>query len=207
VRAAAEAEATGESTIVVDGETHSIPKGLLTVEVKKEKQNTRSFTPSVIEPSFGVDRILFSILEHSYYARPKDEAIDDKQTRGVLSLPAVIAPYKTSVLPLDQRITRDERYAALWRQLRAGFGRERLTFTVDESGATLGKRYSRNDELGIPFAITIDFDSFNDQKCTLRERDSCNQIRLPLDEVCSAVKKLCEDEITWEDIIKEFPLI
>ncbi|CAE7520715.1 Gars1 [Symbiodinium natans] len=81
-------------------------------ETKKEKQSTTTFTPGVVEPSFGIDRILFSVLEHTYYARPK-EASDEKQTRGVLSFPSAIAPYKMAILPQDQRIQRDEKYPDL----------------------------------------------------------------------------------------------
>eukprot|EP00397_Hematodinium_sp_SG-2012_P016506 GEMP01016843.1.p1 GENE.GEMP01016843.1~~GEMP01016843.1.p1 ORF type:complete len:637 (+),score=163.03 GEMP01016843.1:103-2013(+) len=200
-----EADTNGESTIEIDGEKHIIPKGLLSLETKTEKKNTNVFTPGVIEPSFGVDRILFSILEHAYYARAKEDNTDDKQTRGVLALPAIIAPYKVTVLPLDQRITRDEKYAAVWKQLRMAFGQRNLSYTVDETSATLGKRYARNDELGIPYAITVDFDSFDDKKCTLRERDSCTQIRLPLDEVSSVVKTLIGGDVTWGDMQERYP--
>ena len=105
-----EAETTGQSTIEVDGEKYAVPQGLLILETRTETKTTNIFTPGVIEPSFGVDRILFSIFEHTYYARPKDDISDDKQTRGVLALPVLIAPYKVTVLPLDQRIIRDERY-------------------------------------------------------------------------------------------------
>merc|ERR1711964_97371 len=158
-----------------------------------------------IEPSFGVDRILFYIFEHSYYAREKVEGSDDKQTRGVLRLSPVLAPYKVCVLPLDQRISRDERYVEIWSDMRAELGKENLSYTADESGATLGKRYARNDELGIPFAVTVDFDSFNDAKGTLRERDSCTQIRLPLSEVTVALKQLVSNECTWSDLQEKYP--
>merc|ERR1719335_1960007 len=72
------------------------------LETKVEKQTTTTFMPGVVEPSFGIDRIFFACLEHAYYARPKEQGEDAKQTRGVLSLPAGIAPYKMTILPVDQ---------------------------------------------------------------------------------------------------------
>lgn len=201
-----EAETNGQSTIEVDGERHVIPSGLLVLETKREKRTTSNFTPGVIEPSFGVDRILFAIFEHTYYARAEVEDSDDKQKRGVLALPPTIAPYKVSVLPLDQRITRDARYADILRTLRRDFALDTgIAWTVDESSATLGKRYSRNDEMGIPFAVTVDFDSFDDQKCTLRERDSCTQIRLPIMEVQRVLLELIELGVAWNAIQAKYP--
>eukprot|EP00397_Hematodinium_sp_SG-2012_P019598 GEMP01020143.1.p1 GENE.GEMP01020143.1~~GEMP01020143.1.p1 ORF type:complete len:637 (-),score=171.27 GEMP01020143.1:649-2559(-) len=200
-----EAEKKGESIIEVDGEKHAIPAGLLKLETTREKRTTTNFTPGVIEPSFGVDRILFAIFEHSYYARAKGDETDDKQTRGVLALPAAIAPYKVTVLPLDQRITRDPRYREMWKTLRRDFGDNGIAWSVDESSATLGKRYARNDEMGIPFAMTVDFDSFDDKKCTLRERDSCTQIRLPFEEVRTVLVDLIESAVTWKEMRAKYP--
>lgn len=178
-------------------------------EVKKEKITTNTFTPGVIEPSFGIDRILFSIFEHTYYER-KDtkEKSDDKQTRGVLALPANIAPYKVSILPLDQRIARHETYAEFLANLRKSFGKLGLSYTLDESGATVGKRYSRNDELGIPFAVTVDFESIekdsNFGTATVRERDSQDQIRLSFEDIPKLVQEICAGRKTWAAASKEY---
>merc|ERR550537_1229540 len=82
----------------------------MVVERKVEKKSVNHFIPGVVEPSFGIDRILFSIFEHSYYARPKGEGEDEKQTRGVLRLSPSIAPYKCAILPLDQRVSKSPEY-------------------------------------------------------------------------------------------------
>lgn len=174
-------------------------------ETKKEKQTTSTFMPSVIEPSFGIDRILFATLEHAYYARPKDASDEGKQTRGVLSFPSNIAPYKMTILPQDQRISRDPKYADLMGTLLSKVNSLGHTCTVDDSNATLGKRYSRNDELGIPFACTIDFTSMEDKTVTLRERDSMVQIRLPAENVPAVLHELCWCRRTWSEVQKEFP--
>jgi glycyl-tRNA synthetase len=123
------------------------------VETKKEKQTTTCFMPGVVEPSFGIDRIFFSCLEHSYYARPKEAGEDAKQTRGVLSFPAAIAPYKMTILPVDQRVTREEKYAELMKAMRGKVSSLGHSCTVDDSNATIGKRYSRNDELAYPLHV------------------------------------------------------
>merc|ERR1719329_898780 len=131
-----------------------------------------TYMPGVVEPSFGIDRIFFSVVEHVYYARPKAEGDDDKQNRGVLAFPAAIAPYKLIILPLDQRVGRDDAYPDMMTSMRRKMGALGLSYTVDDSNATIGRRYARNDELGIPFAVTVDFDSLQDGTVTVRERDS-----------------------------------
>eukprot|EP00439_Symbiodinium_sp_Y106_P024012 s1198_g2.t3 len=177
----------------------------LACETKKEKQSTTTFTPGVVEPSFGIDRILFSVLEHTYYARPK-EASDDKQTRGVLAFPSAIAPYKMTILPQDQRIQRDEKYPEIMYSMQSQVTELGHTCTVDDSNATLGKRYARNDELGIPFACTVDFTSLEDSTVTLRERDSMVQIRLPAAEIGELLDDLCCNRKSWEEAQKRYPV-
>lgn len=176
-------------------------------ETKTVKQNTVSFMPGVIEPSFGIDRILFATLEHAYFARPKDASDDGKQTRGVLSFPAVVAPYKITFLPQDARIARDDKYTQMMTAMRKRISALGHTCTLDESTASLGKRYSRNDELGIPFACTVDFDSIKDDCVTLRERDSMKQVRLPATEVGDLLHDLCWGRKQWSDVLGAYPLV
>jgi len=195
----------GSKEVEVDGRKFTILKEHLTFEKKVEKTTIRSYTPGVIEPSFGIDRIFFSILEHAYYARPKEESSEDKQTRGVLSFAASIAPYKLSILPLDQRISRDERYTAQLATMRKELSTLGLAYTMDESSATIGRRYSRNDELGIPFAVTFDFQTMEDKTVTLRVRDAMDQIRLPLDDLVPTIRDLCSGETTWEATLPRYP--
>lgn len=193
----------GPATIEVNGKSFTLKPADVLFEKKIEKVTTNTFTPGVIEPSFGIDRIFTSILEHIYYARPAEEG--EKQTRGVLAFTAVVAPYKCVILPLDQRITRMDDYA----QMLTTFGRElsalSLSYTLDESGAAIGRRYARNDELGIPFAMTIDFDTFQDEQVTLRERDSMAQIRMPLSGVAYLLQELCGGSATWDEIFPTYP--
>jgi len=174
-------------------------------ERKKVKTSTATFMPGVVEPSFGIDRILFSVLEHSYSARPKGDGDDDKQVRGVLSFPSNIAPYKLVILPLDQRIGRDAKYLELLKLITSKVGSLGHTSLVDDSGATVGKRYSRNDELGIPFACTVDFTSLEDGTVTLRERDSMEQVRVPAADVPPVLHDVCWGRKAWQDVLAAYP--
>ena len=76
---------------------------------------------------------------------------------------------------------------------------------VDDSSASIGKRYSRNDELGTPVGITVDFQSVKDNTFTLRDRDSTKQVRADEDTICAAIKSLVDGQKTWADIQKELP--
>lgn len=76
---------------------------------------------------------------------------------------------------------------------------------VDDSSASIGKRYSRNDELGTPLGITVDFQSLKDNTFTLRDRDTTKQVRADEDQICTAIKSLVEGHRTWDEIYKELP--
>ncbi|KAJ1928980.1 Glycine--tRNA ligase 1, mitochondrial [Tieghemiomyces parasiticus] len=191
--------ATGAEVPVVagDGNTYQLDASLLTIERVQVKHNVREFTPNVIEPSFGIGRILYSLIEHSYYLREGDDA-----QRGVLSFPTCVAPFKCLVLPLSNAEVFNPTVQYLARQLR----RLGIAAKVDDSSASIGKRYARNDELGTSFALTVDFQTVKDQTVTLRERDSTQQIRQPVDQVLVILKELIAEETTWKDVVAKYPL-
>ncbi|KAG8626599.1 hypothetical protein KVT40_005544 [Elsinoe batatas] len=168
---------------------------LLSIEKQTRVEHTREYTPNVIEPSFGIGRILYSLLEHSYWYRGEDTA------RCVLSLPSAVAPTKVLLLPLSSHASFQPIVAQLSRKLRL-MG---VSNKVDSSGATIGKRYARNDELGTPFGITVDFETVQKETITLRERDSTKQVRASVDEILRAVKSLVDETETWQDIQKRLP--
>lgn len=76
---------------------------------------------------------------------------------------------------------------------------------IDDSSASIGKRYSRNDELGTPLGVTVDFQSVKDNTFTLRDRDTTKQVRSDEDKICAAIKSVVEGEKVWKDIQKELP--
>lgn len=139
----------GVAKVVVPetGVEHEVTPDLVSVESVTVTEHMREFTPNVIEPSFGIGRILYSLLEHAYWARESDAA------RGVLSLPPIVSPIKVLIVPLSSNAAFDPIVSEVSAKLRkAG-----VALRVDASGASIGKRYSRNDELGTPFGCTIDF--------------------------------------------------
>merc|ERR1712217_64366 len=113
----------------------------------------------------------------------------------------VSAPYKCTLLPLDQRINRHDKYTSLTTEFRKELSLLGMSYTIDESGATIGRRYARNDELGIPFAITFDFTTLEDSTVTMRERDSMEQIRLPLSVAADLIRDLCSGATLWKDAV------
>eukprot|EP00658_Telonema_sp_P-2_P009030 TRINITY_DN13415_c0_g1_i1.p1 TRINITY_DN13415_c0_g1~~TRINITY_DN13415_c0_g1_i1.p1 ORF type:complete len:553 (-),score=184.14 TRINITY_DN13415_c0_g1_i1:206-1864(-) len=176
-----------------EGEIEVQPE-FVTFEVKVEKVTGRNFTPSVIEPSFGVGRILYALLEQSYWVRRDETGKNEK--RAVFSLTPLLAPQKVAILPLMVKAELEVTINTLRTQL-IGYG---ISCRLDDSGAGIGKKYARVDELGIPFCVTCDFEG--DGKVTLRERDSATQIRVPVDEVSETVAALCRfvNPLSWDDV-------
>jgi glycyl-tRNA synthetase len=162
-----------------------------------EKTSVVSYVPSVVEPSFGIDRVIFGILEHAYYERSPEEG--DKQVKQVLALSPGIAPYQVLILPLDNRVAQNPQYVDMVKALKGDLTRRSLASTVDDSRASVGKRYSRNDEIGVPFGVTIDFNSFEDQQATVRDRDTCSQIRVPLPEIPALIEQLTLATMSWQE--------
>ncbi|KAH6624337.1 hypothetical protein B0J18DRAFT_465566 [Chaetomium sp. MPI-SDFR-AT-0129] len=201
-RLAKELEETGKTTIDVPGVGEGkveVSKDLLAVEWRKRVEHTREYTPNVIEPSFGIGRILYSLMEHNYWTRASDGG---DEARGVLSFPPAVAPTKVLIVPLSSHKDFPPAVRKLSQKLRSAG----LSSRVDDSSASIGKRYSRNDELGTPFGVTVDFQTVQDGTITLRERDSTRQVRADEDKIIEAIKALVEETKTWKDIESELPL-
>ena len=82
-----------------------------------------------------------------------------------------------------------------------------LSTRVDKSAAALGRRYARADELGVPFAVTVDFQTLADQTVTLRERDSTRQVRIPKSEITPSIFAIVHNRLTWEQLTKKYPMV
>ncbi|PWY70175.1 glycyl-tRNA synthetase [Aspergillus heteromorphus CBS 117.55] len=191
-------EQTGKIEVAVEGVPSGkveLDKELIKIEKRTRVENVREYTPNVIEPSFGIGRILYSMIEQVYWTREGDEA------RGVLSFPPAIAPTKVLIVPLSTH----QSFAPLVQRLTTKLRRMGVSNRVDDSSASIGKRYARNDELGTPFGVTVDFQSVKDDTFTLRDRDSTKQVRASEDEIAQAIKALVEGEETWEDVRKRLP--
>ncbi|KAG8665907.1 Glycine--tRNA ligase 1, mitochondrial [Fusarium poae] len=182
---------------VGDGKVQ-VSKESIAIEFRKRVENTREFVPNVIEPSFGIGRILYSLMEHSFWTRGTEGG---DEARGVLSFPPIVAPTKVLLVPLSS----NSQFKPLLKQLSQRLRSAGISSRVDDSSASIGKRYSRNDELGTPLGITIDFQTAQDGSVTLRDRDSTNQVRAEQEKIIDAIKSLVDGSKTWAQIESELP--
>jgi glycyl-tRNA synthetase len=127
------------------------------------------YLPHVVEPSAGVDRSMLTVLLDAYH----EEQVRDEQ-RVVLKLHPSVAPVQVAILPLSRKEPLIATAQAIEHEMRPYFRTE-----YDDT-QSIGKRYRRQDEIGTPFAVTIDFETANDQSATIRSRDEMNQVRVPL---------------------------
>ncbi|KAA8903360.1 hypothetical protein TRICI_005718 [Trichomonascus ciferrii] len=186
---AKELESTGKIAFKVGDLDAEVTADMVTIQKRTRTEHIREYTPNVIEPSFGIGRIFYSLLEQVYWSRPEDAA------RGVLSFPPVVAPTKVLVVPLST----DESFDPIVTDLTSKLRRLGIQCKVDDSSASIGKRYARNDELGTPFGITVDFQSVKDGSVTIRERDSTKQVRGSQRDVLDALQAMIFREESWKN--------
>ena len=192
--------------------------------------------PSVVEPSFGIGRILYSILEHNFHVREGD------QQRVWLALPPIVAPISCSVLPLSSNNqfqpfidtigepphphhppthTHTHTHTNSVKELKV----VGVSLKVDDSSGSIGRRYARTDEVGVPFGVTVDFDTVSTSTVTLRERNSMRQVRIKvgvvsgcalcvvsvcvhvqISELSEVVSGLVGGAIDWESVESRYPI-
>lgn len=174
----------------------TLTKAMVEVKTTKKTMHVEEITPSVIEPSFGIGRIMYSLLEHRFHIRDGDEQ------RSYFALPAFIAPLKCSVLPLSA----NAEFAPFVQKISSALTKHDVSHKVDDASGSIGRRYVRTDEIAIPYGITIDFDTLKEpHTVTLRERDSMSQLRVPLDEIAELVRNLSVGKVTWNEASEKYP--
>ena len=146
-----------------------------------DAETNEHYTPYVIEPSLGADRVTLAFLANAY----DEQEVGENDTRVVLHLHPALAPVKVAVLPLSKKLS--ETATAIYQDLAKSF-----CVDYDEAGS-IGKRYRRQDEIGTPYCLTVDFDTLEDNSVTIRDRDSMEQIRLPIKDV----KKYIEEKLEF----------
>ena len=142
-----------------------------------DPETNEKYIPYVIEPSLGVERLFLAIICDAY----DEEQLEDGSIRVVMHLHPALAPIKAAILPLPKKLS--EKAGELHDELAKYFNVD-----FDDAGA-IGKRYRRQDDIGTPFCITYDFDTENDGCVTVRERDTMQQVRIPLTEVRSYIEE------------------
>ena len=145
-----------------------------------DPETNERYIPYCIEPSLGADRVTLAFLCNSYF----EEEVGEGDVRTVLKLHPALAPYKVAVLPLSKKLSEkaDEVYSELSKHFMCDY---------DEAGS-IGKRYRREDEIGTPFCVTIDFDTLEDGCVTVRDRDTMEQIRIKIEDVAKYVEEKLE---------------
>ena len=146
----------------------------------QDPETNEKYVPYVIEPSLGADRVLLAFLCNGY----EEEEIAEGDVRTVLHLHPALAPYKVAVLPLSKKLSEkaNEVYEELSKEFMCDY---------DEAGS-IGKRYRREDEIGTPFCVTIDFDTLDDESVTIRDRDTMEQVRVKIEDLKDWISKKIE---------------
>ncbi|MHC1631197.1 MAG: glycine--tRNA ligase [Methanotrichaceae archaeon] len=173
--------------IDLDGETLEIDPRFVSFEMTEEEIKGEEIVPHVIEPSFGIDRILYTVLEHSCH-----EEMVDEESRTVLKLLPKITPIQVAVLPL---MDRDELMAPA--EEIANDLKSRGIYVEYDSSGSIGRRYRRNDEVGTPYSITVDYETLDESTVTIRDRDSMDQILVNVEEIPGKIQALLKEEIEF----------
>ncbi|MDI9643284.1 MAG: glycine--tRNA ligase [Archaeoglobales archaeon] len=178
-----------EIEVEVDGEKIKLGKEFYTIQEVEEEVSGERIVPHVIEPSFGLDRITYTVLEHSF-----DKDIVEGEERKVLRLKRKVAPIEVAVLPLLSREPFTIKALEIVDLLRkSGF------YTDYDDSGSIGRRYRRFDEIGTPFCITVDHQTFEDETVTIRDRDTTKQVRVKISELERVLKDLIRSDRSIEE--------
>jgi glycyl-tRNA synthetase len=138
-----------------------------------DPEKNEKYIPYVVEPSLGVDRLVLAIISEAY----DEEELENGETRTVMRFLPGLAPVQIAILPLSNKLR--EGAEAVYHDLLKHY------LCEYDDRQSIGRRYRRQDEIGTPYCVTFDFESLEDQAVTIRERDSMEQIRLPIDQLTS----------------------
>lgn len=162
-----------------------------TCNVESRMVDCEFFIPRVIEPSFGISRVLYALVEQGFMIR------DD---RNVLSLKPRMCYLHCVVGFLKYLDEFEEPLKLLKNELKE----KGLRYKITERGCSIGRKYSSFDELGVPFFITFDFSTVNDKQVTIRERDSMSQIRVPMGSAVDYIKDLVNEKVFWSELYEKY---
>ncbi|WP_018675213.1 glycine--tRNA ligase [Riemerella columbina] len=154
-----------------------------------DPERGESYVPYVVETSVGLDRMFLAVFASSL----KEETLEDGTTRTVLSLPPALAPVKVAILPLVKKDGLPEFAEKIFNELKYDFN------VIFEEKDSIGKRYRRQDAIGTPFCITVDHDSLNDFTVTLRDRDTMQQERVPMENL----RKIIDDKVSFRKLLSK----
>lgn len=181
--------------ITIEEEEFIVTKELVEYGYETVKVSGENIVPHVIEPSFGIDRILYSVMEHAYYEDGDSQNNEDDDARIVMRFKKEIAPLKVGVFPLLNKKDMINIAKEITEKLKI----KGLLTIYDDSGS-IGRRYRRNDEIGTPYCITIDHDTLFENTVTIRERDSMQQIRVHIENIEQIIHDLVYSNLNFDSI-------
>jgi len=159
-------------------------------EMTALRQDGDRFIPHVVEPSFGLDRLVYAAMEANYVRRKE---------RNIFTFPRELSPYKVSIFPLVTKDGLPEKSKEVEKLLR----KEGFLVYYDDSGS-IGRRYARSDEIGTPLAITIDYDTMEEDVVTIRDRDSWKQVTQKIDELPKMLRRYFRRDSDFDDLGEPF---
>jgi glycyl-tRNA synthetase len=185
-----------EVTVEVDGEAVTVDAAVANFRIEKRTEAGEHVTPHVVEPSFGVDRTVYTLIAHGY---GHDEV--DGETRTYLSLAPEVAPTDVAVFPLVSDPALEDLADGVAADLRAAG----LSVAHDDSG-NIGRRYRRQDEVGTPLSVTVDHESVEAEPTTVtvRDRNTTAQVRLPVDDLAGALESVLEGEGSFDRLLERY---
>ncbi|KKG17286.1 glycyl-tRNA synthetease [Methanosarcina sp. 2.H.T.1A.6] len=211
--------------VTVDGEELTVSSDVVDFAEETVKVSGENVIPHVIEPSYGIDRIFYGVMEHAFDEEnvaqkaaesglkgageaeetenepeaAKGEGEGEEEARLVMHFSSAVAPVQVAVLPL---LTRKE-LADPAKEIIAKLREKSLLVNYDDSG-TIGRRYRRNDEIGTPYSVTVDYDTLEDGTVTIRDRDAMRQVRAPIDGIENVLYELIYRGRDFESAGKPF---
>lgn len=210
-----ELQANGKMTFNVNGQDFELTTDFVQMDKAEKEIKEEKYVPHVIEPSYGLGRIMYCVFEHCFKMRENDAQ------RTYFDFPALVAPVKCSILPLMDQEKFEGKNTALSKyhmnttilfltmtfftileQLLTQVG---ISSKIETSGASVGKRYARTDECGIPYCFTVDFDTLEDDTVTMRELDSMKQVRIPMADAPVLMTSLVNGAMSWQSVLEKYP--
>ncbi|SDL92008.1 glycyl-tRNA synthetase [Halogranum gelatinilyticum] len=190
-----------EVTVEVDGDDVTVDTDLANFSVEEQTESGEHITPHVVEPSFGVDRTVYTVIAHAY---TEDEVAGEE--RSFLGLEPGVAPTSVGVFPL---LSNAEELTDLAHDVVDDLRAAGLSVSYDESG-NIGRRYRRQDEVGTPFCVTVDYEGIESDgpdTVTLRERDTTAQLRLPVDSLVEELSAVRDGDRTFADLRETYETV
>ncbi|NPE29545.1 glycine--tRNA ligase [Methanococcoides sp. SA1] len=184
-----------EIKVIIEGEEFTVLSEIISYAQETVKVSGEKIVPHVIEPSYGIDRILYCTMEHAFdEEKVEAEGDEEEEERMVLRFRNEVAPVQVAILPL---LTRDELIEPA--KVIAQKLRERGLLVAYDDSRAIGRRYRRNDEIGTPYSITIDYDTLEDNSVTIRDRDTMKQVRASVEGIEDCIYNLVYGKLDLEN--------